>query len=134
MGEFLVPQPRADTRRASTSVDGAPRSILKVSDVEWIEDAPPRFLTVAEVGTPMWSAPELLAGSTVYGKPIDVYSFAIIMYESHPHTLERVASPAFTRLLHVCCAPVSLTLRPWCGDTDPNTQKARPLNHECSRS
>lgn len=40
--------------------------------------APEQMLT-GTVGTPLWSAPELLSGSITYGKPIDVYSFAIIM-------------------------------------------------------
>ena len=53
-----------------------PLSVRDVSDD--VRMAPVQMLT-GTVGTPLWSAPELLSGSITYGKPIDVYSFAIIM-------------------------------------------------------
>ena len=55
------------------------RRPLSVRDVpDDVQMAPEQMLT-RTVGTPLWSAPELLSGSITYGKPIDVYSFAIIM-------------------------------------------------------
>ena len=33
------------------------------------------------VGTPLWMAPELLVGGTKYGPEVDLYSFAIILWE-----------------------------------------------------
>ena len=34
-----------------------------------------------QIGTPHWMAPELLAGSTNYDMSVDVYSFAMLLYE-----------------------------------------------------
>jgi serine/threonine protein kinase len=44
-------------------------------------DAASELLHTSYVGTLLWQAPEMMGGSTDYGAPVDVHSFAIVMYE-----------------------------------------------------
>ncbi|EDQ90179.1 uncharacterized protein MONBRDRAFT_3240, partial [Monosiga brevicollis MX1] len=45
-----------------------------------LDEAPGSLTLTAGVGTPLYSAPELLRGGS-YGQPIDVYSFGCIIFE-----------------------------------------------------
>ena len=58
--------PLKETTRASSSQDEGSRQ---------------RTLRTKGVGTPLWMAPEILAGESHYGPSADVYSFGIVMWE-----------------------------------------------------
>ena len=61
---------------ASASV--ARESMVPLSPAERVATTGRR---TKRVGTPLWMAPEVLAGERTYGKSADVYSFGIVMWE-----------------------------------------------------
>ena len=56
-------------------------NLIRRSTMDSIEMLRVRTMRTKGVGTPLWMAPEILAGERHYGPSADVYSFAIVMWE-----------------------------------------------------